>query len=152
MSDLGIQANANEDSISNQSGDTFLLTDDEAGTVNTYADILHHRETTTPTPVTPSSQTDFERNNFNRDNVTPGRPCTAYFSSAYFVDSNAVFDKLVELDFPRESVLCLQRRPSGDMVITFVDQKTKRKFVSRVVIRFWDSSAVINDEDMPYTF
>ena len=51
--------------------------------------------------------TNLEQNHFHADNIIPGRPCTAYFSS-YFVDSQAVFDKLAELKIPRESVICLQ--------------------------------------------
>ena len=174
MADLGIHNGANEDgtniveeTISNQSGDTFLLTDDVAETVHSYADALRNRESATPVEVTPSSQTDgsyfgrgrrftdLERNHFyhfNYDNVTPGRPCTAYFTASYFVDSQAVFDKLAELDIPRESVTCLHRRPSRDMQITFVDVETKNKFVSNVALRFTDSSGVINDEDSPLTF
>ena len=131
----------------------------------TYAEVLQ-RENATMAEITPSSDTDneesylgygrvlttFERTHFHRDNVTPGRPCTAYFNSEYFVDSKAVFDKLTQLDIPRESVLCLQRRPSGDMVITFTNEQVKKKFVSNVVIRFRKSLSVINDEDMPLTF
>ena len=133
--------------------------------INTYAQILQ-RENATPAVVTPGSNVDdeesylgngrvltnFERTHFARDNVTPGRPCSAYFNSWYFIDSKAVFDKLTELDIPRESVLCLQRRPSGDMVITFTNEHVKKKFVSNVVIRFRESLSVINDEDMPLTF
>ncbi len=164
-SDHGIHENerANEGTISNQSGDTFLLTDDEAEVVQSYAESLR-RETSTPNEITPGSQTeesylgrgrrvtDFERAHFTEENITPGRPCTAYFSAEYFVDSQAVFDKLAELDIPRESVVCLARRPSRDMIITFKDQATKNHFVSYVAIRFHDSTSVINDEDMPLTF
>lgn len=189
--DPGMNAEPNgiEESISNLSGDTLLLADDDTmvednenvhdgnddnGNVHnandddnifTYADVLR-RENATPAEVTPGSVidneeaylghgrvlTNFERTHFHRDNVTPGRPCTAYFNSEYFVDSKAVFDKLKQLDIPRESVLCLQRRPSGDMVITFTNEHVKKKFVSNVVIRFRESLSVINDEDMPLTF
>ena len=163
--DHGIEENVrdNEESITNQSGDTLLLTDDEAEVVQSYADSLR-RETATPNEVTPGSETDesylgrgrsvtdFERTHFSEENITPGRPCTAYFSAEYFVDSQAVFDKLAELEIPRESIVCLSRRPSRDMVITFKDQATKNHFVSYVAIRFHDSTSVINDEDMPLTF
>lgn len=44
-----------EESISNQSGDTLLLCDDEAETVHLYADVLRNRETATPVQVTPGS-------------------------------------------------------------------------------------------------
>lgn len=162
----------------NLSGDTLLLGDDETmlenednatemieENINTYADILR-RENAIPAEISPGSETDdeevylghgriltnFERAHFARDNVTPGRSCTAYFNSEYFVDSKAVLDKLSALEIPRESVLCLQRRPSGDMVITFTNEHVKKKFVSNVVIRFGESLSVINDEDMPLTF
>ena len=60
MAYLGIQAGVSEESISNQSGDTLLLADDDnvAGIANSYADILRNRETATPVQVTPGSQTD----------------------------------------------------------------------------------------------
>lgn len=47
ISDLGIYnhgTTANEESLSNQSGDTFLLTDDESSQVFSYADILQRQE------------------------------------------------------------------------------------------------------------
>ena len=156
--------NVNVDSISNQSGDTLLIADDEAENVNSYADVLRNRESATPVQVTPGSQTDgsyhgrgrrltaVERYHFLSDNIIPGRPCTAYLNSTDFVDSQAVFNKLAELDIPRESVVCLQRCPSRDMIITFVDEETKNKFVSNVVLRLRDSSLVIDDEDSPLTF
>ena len=60
MADPGIYdgVNANETSISNQSGDTLLLTDDEAETVNSYAYALRNQENATAVQVTPGSQTD----------------------------------------------------------------------------------------------
>ena len=50
--------NANETTISNQSGDTLLLTDNEEQTANSYANALRNRENATPVEVTPGSQTD----------------------------------------------------------------------------------------------
>ena len=158
--DLGTQADrdVNAGTLSNQSGDTFLLTDEED--INTYADILRRQNSATR-PTGPNisdflgrgrAVTDFERTHFGLKNITPGRPCTAYFSADYFVDSKAVFDKLDELAIPRESVVCLQRRPSREVLITFTDEATKNKFVSAVVLRFRDSSCVIDDEDMPLTY
>ena len=148
--DVNVETNSNH-------SDDILSTDDED--VNTYADIL--RRTNSPTrPVSRAGSylgrgrlvTEFEHTHFTADNITPGRPCTAYFSPGYFIDSKDVFDKLEELGIPRDSVVCLQRRPSRDVLITFIDEETKNKFVSCVAVRFRDSSAAINDEDMPLTF
>ena len=133
FSDPGIQVDAS-DNVSDQSGDTLLLEDEDDENVNTYADALR-RERNNRTYIAPGSQaesylgrgrlvTEFEHSNFGLDNITPGRPCTAYFSAGYFVDSKAVFDKLSELDIPHEAVVCLQRRPSRDMLITFKDEGT----------------------------
>ena len=163
-SDHGNQAdgNVNEETISNQSGDTPLLTDEED--INTYANILRRqRRKKAPVHGAPGSQagsflgrghvlTDFERANFGTDNSTPGRTCTAYFSVDYFVDSKAVFDELEELGIPHESVVCLQRRPSREVLIAFVDEETKNKFVSCIAIRWRDSSLLIDDEDIPLTY
>jgi len=96
--------------------------------------------------------TQFEKTHFGLDNVTTGRPCTAYFSAGFFADSKAVFDKPEQLGFPRGAVLCLQRCPSRDMLITFVDEDTKKKFISCVFFYLNNSTAVINDEDMPLTY
>lgn len=52
-----IERNAEFETISNQSGDTLLLTDDETN-VRSYADILRRGNLTTPTETSPGSQTD----------------------------------------------------------------------------------------------
>ena len=57
----------------------------------------------------------FECTNFHPENVTPDRPCTAYFNSGVFADSNAVFQALRTQGFPTEAIRCLQRKPTGDM-------------------------------------
>ena len=48
--------------------------------------------------------TSFERANFHRENVTPERPCTAYFNSGVFADSNAVFEALRTQGFQTEAI------------------------------------------------
>ena len=153
---FGNDDNGNEDNADNGDG--------ENDNINTYAEILQC-ENATSAEITPGSETDEEeaflghgrvftniqRTHFARD-VTPGRPCTAYFNAGYFVDSKAVFDKLPQLDIPCESVFCLQRRPSGDTIITFTNETVKKKFVSHVVLRFRENFSVNNDEDTPLTF
>lgn len=127
-----------------------------------YADISR-REQQQGQKRTPGSQaesylgrgrvvTEFEHIHFGFDNIIPGRRCTAYFSAGLFVDSKSVFDKLEELGFPREAVVCIQRRPSRNILITFVDKDTINKFISCVSIHLKYSSAVINGEDMPLVY
>ena len=67
--------------------------------------------------------TNFERAHFHPENVTPERPCTAYFNSDIFADSNAVFGALKTRGFPGEAIRCLQRKPSSDMLITFANAR-----------------------------
>ena len=149
VSDHGIQAagNDNEDSISNLSGDTLLLSDEEV--VKSYAEILRQHEKSPSRINVPQDKsflgrghvvTAFERHHFGLNNITSGRPCTAYF-----VDSKAVFDELEELEIRKESVVCLQRRPSGEVLITFIDEDTKWHFVSYIAVCFRDSVSAIDD-------
>ena len=91
--------------------------------------------------------TNFERANFNKDNVTPDRPCTAYFNSDIFENSNAVFEALKNQDFDARAIRCLQRKPSGDMLISFATSEMKRKFVYRNVMQIEGRSYAINDGD-----
>ena len=42
--------------------------------------------------------------------------------------------------------------PSGEVFITFIDEDTKKHFVSYVAVHFRDSVSAINNGDMPLTF
>ena len=94
----------------------------------------------------------FERQNFHRDNVTPERPCTAYFNSDTFASSNEVFETLATQGFDPRAIRCLQRKPSGDMLISFATQDVKRMFVRRNVMQIGGRSYAINDRDQPLTY
>ena len=138
------------ETISNQSGDTFLLSDVDTdfpsveepavlpsalpvseslnGPVSnvSYAAVTA-ASTLAAAPRVQESRpyrneiflSSFERANFHPDNVTPERPCTAYFQASVFADATAVFDALKTQGFAASSVCCLQRRPTGEMLITF---------------------------------
>lgn len=156
-------------SISNLSGDTELLADDgeyfDAPEYESYASRVFRslnndaeQEFSTEEPqqqhyvssdrfVTP-----FEREHFHLDNITPDRPRTAYFSAGHYSDSKEVFDTLKKYDFPPKSIQCLQRRVSGDMLITFATVELKEKFVRHSYIQFQDGPSIINDDDQPLTF
>lgn len=85
----------NDDRLSNASGDTLLLMDDPNAEEDTYATRTarnsadysrltdEHRSETVRHIGRDRRITDFERQNFECNNITPDRPCTAYFNSGY---------------------------------------------------------------------
>lgn len=152
------------DGISNASGDTLLLSDDPNAEVGTYASRAT-RNMTDFSCLTEDGRletaryigrdrriTAFEREHFHSNNITPDRPCTAYFHCGSFADSAAVFDALTRQDFPPQSIRCLQRRPSGEMLITFATSALKDAFVRNNAFRIQNQAFAIDDEDRPITF
>lgn len=177
------------DTISNLSGDTFLLTSgDEADLENfvqsnrtspatmevldapttenpattaenaaSYAAIATPRVEENMPPRSATYRNDlylssFERANFHPENVTPDRPCTAYFNSEVFADSNAVFQALRTQGFQTEAIRCLQRKPTGDMLITFANARMKNAFLEKNVMQIRHRRFAINDEDRQLTY
>ena len=177
------------ETISNQSGDTFLLSDvdtdfpsvDEQAVLSgslpapTVSENLNEPVSnvsrasyaataavnipaTTPRVDEPRPYRNehflsgFERANFHPDNVTPDRPCTAYFQAATFADSAAVFDALKTQGFASSSVRCLQRRPTGEMLITFSSAHMKKAFVEKNSIQIAERRYAINDSDRFLTY
>ena len=96
--------------------------------------------------------TRFEKENFHPDNVTPERPCTAYFQASVFADSAAVFDALKTQGFAPSSIRCLQRRPTGEMLITFSSVHMKNAFVEKNSIQIHHHRYAINDLDRFLTY
>ena len=96
--------------------------------------------------------TRFEKDNFHPDNVTPDRPCTAYFQASVFADSAAVFDALKTQGFVSSSIRCLQRRPTGEMLITFSSVHVKNAFVEKNSIQINHRRYAINDSDRFLTY
>ena len=96
--------------------------------------------------------TRFEKENFHPDNVTPERPCTAYFQASIFADSAAVFDALKTQGFVASSIRCLQRRPTGEMLITFSSVHMKNAFMEKNSIQIHHRRFAINDSDRFLTY
>ena len=158
----------NEETLSNLSGDTELLEDDDVALLGvpepaTYAASASRdldRDSDQESDVEQQQQyigddrfiTPFEREHFLYNDLTPDRPHTGYFSSEYFSDSKEVFDALKKYNCPPKSIQCLQRRVSGDMLITFATAELKEKFVRQSFIQFEEGPAVINDDDRPVTY
>ena len=171
------------ETISNQSGDTFLLSDVDTdfpsveepavlpsalpvseSSNGPVSNVSYAAVTAASTPAAaPRVQesrpyrneiflSSFERANFHPDNVTPERPCTAYFQASVFADSTAVFDALKTQGFAASSVRCLQRRPTGEMLITFSSAHMKKAFVEKNSIEISHRRYAINDSDRFLTY
>ena len=176
----------NDETMSNWSGDTLLLTPGDDSDLTTFVE--SHRsntlntisgEPTTSRPATYAAAaaqgnsnghsnghssnrpdgyrneqylSNFERTHFNPDNVTPDRPCTAYFNSDIFESSDAVFNALKDQNFDARAIRCLQRKPSGDMLISFATPALKKKFVYRNIMQIDGRNYAINDEDRPLAY
>jgi len=57
--------------------------------------------------------------NFHMYNVTPDRPCSAYFKTDVFMPAAEVFEALRKDGFKPEHILWLQRKPTGEIFLTF---------------------------------
>ena len=74
--------------------------------------------------------TRFEREHFHTHNVTPGRPCSAFFNIANTdIPTRQIFNALMREGIPASAVRCLQRSPRGFVDITFYTEAVRDKFV-----------------------
>ena len=62
---------------------------------------------------------DFKREHFHLLNVTPDRPCTAFFKVPQEFTTKTIFESLLRTGITANEVCCLQRRPTDDVVVTF---------------------------------
>ena len=72
---------------------------------------------------------DFENKHFHSNNVTPDRPCTAFFKTESYVTPKEVFEALKNEGFAADHVRCLQRKPTGEIFITFKTQEIRDAFL-----------------------
>ena len=61
----------------------------------------------------------FEKSHFHAENVTPERPCLAFFKTDSFMPASEIFEALATDGFHAEHVRCLQHKPSGEVFLTF---------------------------------
>lgn len=154
---------AGDEDLNNQSGDTFLVTSDDENV--SYADKARKRfESIRPVehPEIASTWgehlgadryiTEFEKEHFLPDNMTPDRPCTAYFTAENFIDSAVVFRALDIQEYPKTAVRCLQRKPTGKMLITFANPELREAFVHDNPIRVRNRQYVAKDDDSRMVF
>ena len=70
-------------------------------------------------------------------NVTPDRPCSAYFHVSKEFTSKDIFDSLSADGISVKAVKCLQRKTSGDVMLTFSNPEHCLRFIecSSLIIR-----------------
>ena len=86
------------------------------------------------------------------ENHLPNRPLTAVFSPQLRLASCDVLDALREADIDGSSISCLQRKTSGEIVLTFRRADLKEKFLRSSVLRVSGTPYAIQDIDRPLTF
>ena len=93
-------------------------------------------DTDEPRPRAPGASSfrnlaDIERENFHPLNVTPDRPCTAYFKVGEDVTSKQIFDSFRITGIPALAIRCLQRKPTGEVLVTFSKSDYRDLFLQR---------------------
>lgn len=105
-----------------------------------YFDSLHVGEAQTNSSIHAAAQprvspdkhlSDFERAHFHEYNVTPDRPCSAYFRTEAHTTASDIFGALKKDGFLPEHIRCLQRKPSGEIFITFRSRELRDIFLSK---------------------
>lgn len=91
-----------------------------------YFEVLHiknvapnERYVDTPVLVYSEPIKDFEEAHFHEYNVTPNRPCSAFFKTDSFMPAAEIFDALCKDGLKPEHLRCLQRKPTGEIFVTF---------------------------------
>lgn len=91
-----------------------------------YFEVLHiknvapnERYVDTPVLVYSEPIKDFEEAHFHEYNVTPNRPCSAFFKTDSFMPAAQIFDALCKDGLKPEHLRCLQRKPTGEIFVTF---------------------------------
>ena len=98
---------------------------------------------------------EFEYKHFHEHNVTPDRPCTAFFKSESFIPAKEIFEALKTEGFTSDHVRCLQRKPTGEIYITFKTQETRDAFLKTTKIaspRAPNKFFVPQDSERPLTY
>lgn len=72
---------------------------------------------------------DFERDHFHPLNVTPDRPCTAFFKVSEQYTAKQLFDSFSRIGIPASAVRCLQCKPTGEVIVTFSNADYHARFL-----------------------
>ena len=96
--------------------------------------------------------TDFEKDNFHSENVTPERPCSSYFRASQFVSAAEVFKALNDDRFTTEHIRCLQPKPSGEIYVTFRTESLRDRFIQQGSFSLLGKPHVANDAEGSMAF
>lgn len=75
--------------------------------------------------------TDLEREHFHLLNVTPDCPLTCFFHVNEQVTSNDLFDSFLRDGILTAAVRCLQRKPTGEVLVSFSKAEYASRFLQR---------------------
>ena len=68
--------------------------------------------------------------------VTPDRPCTAYFKAGTELTVKNIFDSFVRDGIAASAVRCLQRKPTGEVEVTFTNPEHCLRFLDQSTFIF----------------
>ena len=99
------------------------------------------------------NMTSFERYNFHPLNVTPDRPCMAYFTVPdNTTTTKEIFDGFIRDGIPANAVRCLQRAPNNGVVVTFASPEYRNKFLSKSVFVVRNKSILVHHPSRRVTY
>lgn len=79
---------------------------------------------------------DMEKEHFHPLNVTPDRPCTAYFKAGTELTAKDFFDSFIRDGIGTSAVRCLQRKPTGEVEVTFTNREHCLRFLDQLAFIF----------------
>ena len=94
---------------------------------------------------------DFEKQHFHPLNVTPDRPCSAFFRAAE-ASTKDIFDSLLTDGIPAHSVRCLSRKPTGETLITFSKEEFCVQFLEKSAFYLRNRAYPTHPEGAELTF
>ena len=82
----------------------------------------------------------------------PSRPLTVSFNTRSRVPAHELFTALREANIDNNSVSCIQRQSSGEIVLTFRNARAKEQFLTHNVVRVHGQPFVLQNIECPLTY
>ena len=79
------------------------------------------------------------------DNELPSRPLTVFFNPHTRLPAPEVFEALQAAQIDHNSVSCVQRQSSGEIVLTFCNAHAKEQFLAHNVVKICDQPFALQD-------